>query len=270
MIDESIISSDSGSGVASGASSCNDATLLEHLDRCASLIDDLAAKLVVSSSSSSSQSLIDELNAHTEKTLVKQYLDSIELLANIYGFLGHAERRVATFERLVKIVGTLLRASDLSSTTQQQQQSKSTTTSASASSSGPIRLDLAYTNACVNLTKALVDIHRCDRFEAFVAEMLGISGRVVDHQQSSMGADLTNKPSSANGKKSSSTRSTKSSAAKESSGKINNATTSTFVDRVLAAFETDKYLQPKSNVTFYLILTHYLILKHRVLILTCS
>jgi hypothetical protein len=141
--------------------------------------------------------------------------------------------------------------------------SKSSSLSSSGMGAGWMKLENLYSNACVNFSRSLLDMHQCDRFESFMSELLGVSASSSSATSTNtMGSDLTNKPST----KQSTSRSKKASKSNLASATSSAPTASTsYIDRILEAFDGDKFLQPKPNVSFYLILTHYLILRHRVI-----
>lgn len=69
--------------------------LVDQLDRCSALIEELIEV----------PANLAEIS-HADKSLLKQFIDSIELLGHINAFFGYCERRANTFKRLVKLIGS--------------------------------------------------------------------------------------------------------------------------------------------------------------------
>lgn len=254
-VNDTIVIDDSFDSNASGSShqqqqQLRDGTaiLMELLDRCADSIDNIASCLDESSSSNGA----DFEFSREEKSLVKQFLDSLELLAHVYGFFRCNEKRTSVLEQLVKIARRLVGSRNAIDEVKTK------------NSTG--KVDNVYAIACVDLMRAYVESHRCDLFEIFVNDMFGVMPSINLNESASdktpliVGTDLTNKPATT------SKRTAKSSSTKTSSSSSSSSSKSidSYVDKVIAAYDANKTLNSKPNVTFYLIFTHYLILRHKV------
>lgn len=215
------------------------AILMDQLDRCASLVEEIAERAGEASSS--------DQWSQVDKTQIKQFLDALELLAHVFGFFRCPDKRVSVLERLVKIARLLVQRNVVDE---------------SKTKNNSVKLESIYANACIDLMRAYVDSHRCDLLEMFLSEMFGVTpmSQSGGADLPQMGADLTNKPTktaaSKRGAASSKTTTTKSTQSKSSDNG--------YVEKVLAAYDSNKTLGAKPNVSFYLAFTHYLILKHKV------
>jgi len=215
----------------------NDSSLISQLDGCLFILESICNKKVIS-----------EKLKLLEKTLYKQFFDSIDLLAQLYGFFGVLTNKAKT----LKFKLEMLCISDFEKIN-------------SLNSEGLV----FYANTINNLMKSYLSAGMCEEFENLNREIL-ISTENQETKNSADSKSITPKTlgNSVNGvnlnKNSSLNANTEANPSKRKS--IPNVTTDFSLEKSLVLLEKNKIIsnKPETLISYYLSLTHYFILAHKV------
>jgi hypothetical protein len=214
----------------------NDSSLISQLDGCLFVLEAICNKKVIS-----------EKLKLLEKTLYKQFFDSIDLLAQLYGFFGVVTNKAKT----LKFKLEMLCISDLEKINSLNSEAL-----------------VSYANTINNLMKSYLSAGMCEEFENLNREIL-ISTDSQETKNSADSKNITPKTlGNSNGvninKNSNLNANTEANSGKKKS--IPNTTTDFSLEKTLVLLEKNKLIssKPETLISFYLTLTHYFILAHKV------
>jgi hypothetical protein len=158
LICKELIGGDSNGSEANATTTKNDeyASLMQQLDNCMAIIDAILLKKKDHKAAFSSEV------KHLAKPLLKQFYDSIDLLAQLYAFFGYLNKRCRVLACKLELMNFLLNE-------QQQPQAAARWTSLS-------NFDSIYSSTVISLLKSFVRVNMCDNFELVNNQLLNLNG----------------------------------------------------------------------------------------------